>query len=174
MGGEAPSGAAGAPIAGETGAGGEPGSMAGAPAMGGAPGASGGAGAGGAGGAGGDGNVAPSCQGTPPVCTALNAIQCALTAGCTAAAEKCGGTPSPCEEFLSPSACNSTAGCMETQSGCADDPDPNKPRTACSSYANENQCTNAGCDYVPCAGTATACATFDEATCALHTGCSWQ
>jgi hypothetical protein len=129
---------------------------------------------GGEGGAGGDGGVVPamSCKGTPPECNTQTNVSCSTIAGCSLNVAACKGEPTPCAQLLGQGQCNSTQGCKLDNGACV--VDTSEQRIACSTYASFQSCADAGCDYVPCGGTPTACATFDETTCALHSGCSWN
>jgi hypothetical protein len=125
------------------------------------------AGAAGAAGAGGAPDPGPSCTGTPPVCNTLNDVQCALVAGCGAAAESCAGTPPACSTYLSAPLCAQATGCA-WNGACTGTP------LACADRDNQIACSN-GCTWTPCDGTATACTTYtDSTTCELQSNCTWQ
>jgi hypothetical protein len=165
VGGESPLGGAGVPAGGDTGAAGDTSSMAGEPATGGAAGAAGAGGGASAGGAGGDGSVA-SCKGTPPACAAQSELGCSTVAGCAPLATKCSGAPDACETYLSTPTCAQAQGCSNGAS-CTGTP------TACADRLTAIACDD-GCAWVPCGGPPTACRTVHEATCALHSGCTWE
>jgi hypothetical protein len=103
------------------------------------------------------------------VCSTLNDLQCALVAGCAAAAEPCAGNnPDACSTYLSAPLCAQAVGCSWTQGACAGTP------TACADRDTAIACTN-GCTWTPCGGTATACSTYtDSAACELQSNCTWQ
>ena len=125
------------------------------------------------GGTGGTGASA-SCKttGSVPICTALNSVQCNMVDGCSDSATPCGGDPTACESILDQGKCNSTVGCSAAGgNGCQ----TVGVRTMCATHLNGTTCTAAGCSYKPCAGTAVACSTLDQPSCALHASyCTWQ
>ena len=93
-----------------------------------------------------------ACWGTAVSCSNLNSTACSSQAGCSLVNGACTGSASACTT-LSSTACTTQAGCQSTGSG-----------TFVLDFT----------DFLPCAGTASACGTIVNASaCASQAGCSW-
>jgi len=106
----------------------------------------------------------PVCVGTPEPC--MGAGGCAP--GCYS--RGCTGTPTSCRSRFDLAECRVDPGCEWISRELLCDGFP----YACANHTSRDPCRRNGCawsDTPPCEGTAAACETLDEATCAVAPGC---